>query len=880
MPEKEKITAEQRRLREERTSIVIPWEKWGPYVSERSWGTVREDYSADGNPWNYFPHELATSKAYRWGEDGIAGWCDRYQVLVLAPAFWNEKDPILKERLFGLTIFEGNHGEDVKEYYYHLDGLPSHAYMKYLYKYPQNEYPYEQLREENSKRNTKDPEYELIDTGIFQENRYFDIFIEYAKRDPEDVCVKIEAINRGPDPAPLHLLMQLIYRNRWSWWGEENPERPRITAKGGALIADEGKMDPPQQLSFKYHLGKRYLYGSKGAELLFTENETQFGDASGYFKDAFHRKIIHQEESVNPHEGSKAALHYYFDAIAPGESAIAFFRFSDKELNDPLKEVESTIRMRKKEADEYYATIHPPNCSEDEKTIQRQAFAGLIWTKQIYLYDVNQWLKGDNPNYPPPESRFFIRNIHWRHLNSMRILLMPDKWEYPWFAAWDHVFHCLTYALLDIEFAKEQLWYLLFDQFQHPNGQIPAYEWEFSDLNPPVHAWAALKLYHMEKKQNGKEDHDFLEKCFHKLILNFTWWVNKVDSSGNNVFEGGFLGLDNITVFDRSEKFPGGAVLQQSDGTGWMAMFSLNLMRIALELSKKNKVYESLATKFFEHYVYIAHAMKKRGNRDYELWSERDGFFYDVLSYPDGTFTKFRVRSLVGLIPLFASEIIHEENLQKFPEFYKNFQWFLNNRKDLVEPCIIPTEKNGKRHYVCTLMNAQQLGSVLRYVWHPEEFRAKYGLRSMSRFHEKHPFVFQDKQVGYEPAESLYRVKGGNSNWRGPIWIPTTFLLVDALKRLTEAFEEDIKISVEGEDPVDLASMASSFANRIISLFSEDEEGKRPIFGSKFPFAQDSNWKDYIPFYEYYNPETGKGLGASHQTGWSSLVANFIAEFR
>lgn len=881
MLEKEKATAEHKRLQEGLISPVIPWQKWGPYVSERSWGTVREDYSADGNSWAFFPFDLATSKTYRWGEDGIAGWCDRYQVLVLTPAFWNEKDPILKERLFGLTIFEGNHGEDVKECYYHLDGVPSHAYMKYLYKYPQKEFPYQHLREENSRRNTKDPEFEIVDTGIFQENQYFDIFIEYAKNDPEDLCIKIEAFNRGKDPAPLHLLMQLLYRNRWSWWGEKNPKKPRITLrKENCLLADEREMQPPEHLSFKYHLGKRYLYGPQGAEVLFTENETRFGDAQGYFKDAFHRKIIQKENCVDPEGGSKAALHYTFNAIAPGQSVKALFRFSDKDLREPLKDVENLIQKRKQEADEYYATIHPSNCTEDEKKVQRQALAGLTWTKQIYLFDVNQWLKGDDPHFPPPESRFHIRNIHWRHLNSMRILLMPDKWEYPWFAAWDHVFHSLTYAILDIGFAKEQLWYLLFDQFQHPNGQIPAYEWEFSDLNPPVHAWAALKLYNMEKAKYGKEDRDFLEKCFHKLILNFTWWVNKVDSSGNNVFEGGFLGLDNITVFDRSEKFPGGAVLQQSDGTGWMAMFSLNLMRIALELSKKNKVYDSLATKFFEHYVYIAHAMKKRGNRNYELWSERDGFFYDVLSYPDGTFTKFRVRSLVGLIPLFASEILHEEELQKFPEFYQNFQWFLTNRKDLVEPCIIPTVKNGKRHYICTLMNAEQLKSVLRYVWHPEEFRANYGLRSMSRYHEKHPFVFQDKQVGYEPAESLYRVKGGNSNWRGPIWMPTTFLLIDSLKKLTEAFAEDIRISIEGEEPVDIASMASSFANRIISIFSEDKEGKRPIFGPEFPFSQDPYWKNYIPFYEYYNPETGKGLGASHQTGWSALVANLIDEFR
>lgn len=871
--------AENERLNEGRNEVVAPWNKWGPYVSERSWGTVREDYSTEGNSWNYFPYELALSKAYRWGEDGIAGWCDRYQILVLAPAFWNTKDPHLKERLFGLTLFEGNHGEDVKEYYYHLDAVPSHSYMKYLYRYPQEEYPYQKLRVENQKRGTGDTEYELIDTGILNDGKYFDIFIEYAKDTTEGICIKIEAFNRADHPAPLHVLMQMFFRNRWSWYGSDVP-RPKITKSEGALLADEGELPPLENLAIVYTLGNRYLYGPENAEALFTENETRF-DKEGYFKDAFHRKICKGEQVTNPNNvGSKAALHCRADSV-PGKGSVAFlFRFSEKPLKDPLKDVEKIIAGRKKEADEFYAAVHPKKASEDEKRIQRQAFAGQIWSKQIYIFDVAQWLKGDNPNYPPPESRLHGRNYHWKHLNSMRILIMPDKWEYPWFAAWDQAFHSLTYALIDMEFAKRQLWYLLFDQFQHPNGQIPAYEWDFSDLNPPVHAWAVLRLYRMEEKATGKGDRDFLEKCFHKLLLNFTWWVNKVDNQGNNVFEGGFLGLDNITVLDRSEKLPGGATLQQSDGTGWMAMFALNLMRIALELSKINRVYEGLATKFFQHYVYIAHAMKKRGNRDYEMWSERDGFFYDVLTQPDGTFTKFRVRSLVGLIPLFAVEILHEEFMKEHPEFYGNFQWFMHNRKDLVEPCIIPTVKDGKKHYVCTLMNAGQLQSVLKYVWNPDEFRGRYGLRSMSRYHEQHPFVFRDKQVGYEPNESLHRVKGGNSNWRGPIWMPTTFLLIESLTKLTEAYEEDIKIKTGDEQPIDIKGMAQSFADRVIEIFSLNKEGSRPIFGPNFPFAKDPNWRDCILFYEYYNPETGKGLGASHQTGWSALVANLIQEFR
>jgi len=866
MPQK---TAEEIRLEEGRGEVVAPWYKWGTYVSERCWGTVREDYSVDGNSWNYFPYEDSMSRAYRWGEDGIAGWCDRYQILALLPAFWNEKDPHLKERLFGLTIFEGNHGEDVKECYFHLDGLPSHAYMKYLYKYPQGEFPYDHLKEENQRRETKDPEYELVDTGIFNEGRYFDIFIEYAKDSTEGVCIKIEAFNRGKDPAPLHVLMQMVFRNQWSWSGKEQSS-PQIVRDENALVADDANLPKMENISIAYRLGKRYLYGD--GEMLFTENETGK-------KDAFHRKICHGEP-ITQEKGSKAALHCKAEAIAPGSSQTFYFRFTGTPLENPLRDVEEIIAKRKEEADAFYSQIQPEEASDDEKKIQRQALAGQVWTKQIYIYDVGQWLRGDDPENPPPEERLKSRNSHWKHLNSMRIMLMPDKWEYPWFAAWDHAFHCVTYAIIDVAYAKNQLWYLLFDQFQHPNGQIPAYEWDFSDLNPPVHAWAILRIYLMEKQKTGKADRDFLEKCFHKLLLNFTWWVNKVDNLGNNVFEGGFLGLDNITVLDRSEKLPGGTILQQSDGTGWMAMFALNLMRVALELSKENKVYEGMATKFFQHYVYIAYAMKKRGNRDYEMWSETDGFFYDVLTHPDGTYTKFRVRSLVGLIPLFAIEILHEENIEKFPEFYTNFQWFMNNRKDLVESCIIPTIKDGKKHYACTLMNAKQLDSVLKYVWDPEEFRGKYGLRSLSRYHEKHPFVYKDKQVGYEPAESLYRVKGGNSNWRGPIWMPTTFLLVESLKKLTEAYEEDITITSKGQEPVTIGSMAKSFADQVISIFTVNAEGKRPVLGPEFPFQKDPNWKDYIPFHEYYNPETGKGLGASHQTGWSALVANFIQEFR
>ena len=585
----EGLTEEAHRLKEEGDGPVPKWQKWGPYVAERSWATVREDYSFNGDAWNYFPFDIAHQKTYRWGEDGIAGWCDRYQILAFAPAFWNGKDPILKERLFGLNAWEGNHGEDVKECYYHLDATPTHSYMKYLYKYPQEEFPYQKLKEENRRRTPFDPEYELIDTGVFDQSKYFDIFIEYAKASPEDTCIKIEVFNRGDAPAPLHLLAQLWYRNTWAW-GEARSASPKITAgvkkeTEAFLIAEEDNMSLPQNLGFPYQLGKRYLYGKKDAELLFTDNEThEFGReiASHYYKDGFHRYLIHNEKTVNPSKfGTKGCLHYYLEQVPAKGSIVLHFRLTDKEMKDPLKDVEEIIAHRKKETDHFFDTVHPKKATAEEKMIQRQAIAGVLWSKQIYLFDVNLWLKGDNPLFPPSQSREHIRNFHWHHLNSMRILSMPDKWEYPWFAAWDQAFHCLVLGLVDIEFAKEQLWLLLFDQFQHPNGQIPSYEWEFSELNPPVQCWAALHLFHMQKEKTGKGDRDFLERCFHKLLMNFSWWVNKVDSEGNNVFEGGFLGMDNISILDRSQRLSGGIKLQQSDGTGWMALFCLNLMQIA-----------------------------------------------------------------------------------------------------------------------------------------------------------------------------------------------------------------------------------------------------------------------------------------------------------
>ena len=894
-------TKEQERLRESYTTPVPPWRRWGPYVSERAWGTVREDYSADGNAWDYFPHDLARSKAYRWGEDGLAGICDRYQLLCFALALWNERDPILKERLFGTVSSESNHGEDVKEYYFYLDSTPTHSYMKYLYKYPQAEFPYANLIAENRARAGRNlPEFELLDTGVFDEDRYFDVFVEYAKAEPEDICIRIEAFNRGPADAPLHILPHLWFRNTWAWgpeaWGPEAKPEPSIRAGAQgkdwlSLEAAEDASEPLPNLPFTYELGPRYLYGaSEGAELLFTDNETNGQRVWGwgaqsrkpYVKDAFHRHVIAGEQCVNPAQvGTKACLHYKLNVPAGG-SVVVSLRLSDQQLANPLKDVEKIVKQRRKEADEFYAAIQPPQATEDERRVQRQAFAGMLWSKQIYLYDVERWFTGDNPNFPPPESRRHIRNFRWLHLNSMRVLSMPDKWEYPWFAAWDLAFHCAPLAIVDPEFAKEQLWLLLFEQFQHPNGQIPAYEWEFSDLNPPVHAWAVWRVYNMDRVSSGKGDRLFLEKCFHKLMINFAWWVNKVDSEGNNVFEGGFLGLDNITVVDRSTPLPNGARLEQSDATGWMGMFCLNLMRIALELAKEDKAYEGLATKFFQHYVYVGAAMKHMGNRNYQLWDEEDGFFYDVLRYADGSFHKFRVRSLVGLIPLYAIERLEEDWIEPFAEFKSNLHWFLKNRQDIVQRCVTTVEHGGRVVHVLAIVNEEQMRHLLERIWDPHEFRSDYGLRSLSKFHEQHPFSFGDNRVGYEPAESIVMLKGGNSNWRGPLWFPTSFLMIESLRKLGKAFGAAVQIDspVAGEPPVTLDQMARGFADRMISIFTRNEEGRRPAHGWYEKFQTDPHWRDLVLFYEYFHGDTGMGLGASHQTGWTGLVASLIDEWR
>jgi hypothetical protein len=876
-------TAEGRRLAEAHGD-ALTWRKWGPYVAERSWGTVREDYSDNGAAWDFLTHDMARSKAYRWGEDGMAAICDRYQILLFSLAFWNEKDPILKERAFGLTPGEGNHGEDVKEYYFYLDSTPTHSYMKYLYKYPQARYPYEWLVEENRRRGGRGFEFELLDTGVFDGDRYFDIEVEFAKASPEDILIRVEAFNRGPESAPLHLIPHLWFRNTWSWGDDRLPE-PSIEIgpkqkNAICLMADDSATAPIPNLPFNYRLGKRFLYAESAGTPMFTDNESNterlysFPNSRRYHKDAFHRALANSEEgAVKPDSrGTKACIDYRYDVPA-GSSVVLHLRLTNQSTSDPWAEFDKILKDRRAEADEYYTAVHPPKASDDEKRVQRQAFAGLLWTKQIYLFDVNRWMTGDNSRMRPPASRQWIRNRHWQHLNSMRILSMPDKWEYPWFAAWDLAFHTIPFVLIDPEFAKQQLFLMLFEQFQHPNGQIPAYEWEFSDLNPPVHAWAVWRVYNMDRERTGRADREFLETCFHKLLINFAWWVNKVDSSGNNVFEGGFLGLDNITVIDRSEKLQDGVKLEQSDATGWMGMFCLNMMRIALELAKTNRVYEHTALKFFEHYIYIGSAMKHMGGRDHSLWDEEDGFFYDILRFPDGRFEKFRVRSLVGLIPLFAVEELRLETIAAFQEFRTNFLWFVNNRQDLTQACCHAIVKDDDTLYELTVADPHQLHRILARLLDPEEFLSDFGIRSLSKYHGENPYVFGNNEVRYDPAESDNKIKGGNSNWRGPIWFPTTFLLIESMRKLGEGYGSSL-------GPENLKDAAGMVADRMIRIFTRDEAGRRPVYGGIRKFQEDPHWRDLILFHEFFHGENGAGLGASHQTGWTGLVAALIDEWR
>jgi len=874
-------TAEHQRLEESRDR-KSHWKRWGPYVSERAWGTVREDYSADGDAWNFVSHDAARSKAYRWNEEGIAGICDRHQRICFALALWNEKDPILKERIFGVTGSEGNHGEDVKEYYFYLDSTPTHSYMKYLYKYPQAEFPYARLIEENRHRGKDDPEFELIDTGVFDEDRYFDVVVEYAKASPEDLLIRISATNRGPDPAPLQLLPTVWFRNTWSW--QTNSPKPRMEKGPNGRPGTVIHIDDPVY-------GRRYLYLENKPQVLFTENETnkrRLYDAPGpvLCKDGINDFVVSRRiDAVNAEsEGTKAAPDYRF-TVASGETATIKLRFTDQNwapAKDPLNgDFDRLFLTRKLEADEFYDTVIPSDLSDDAKTVMRQSFAGLLWSKQFYHYVQREWLQGDPAGPPPPEERKSGRNHDWTHLYNADVISMPDKWEYPWYAAWDLAFHCVALALVDAEFAKEQLVLLTREWYMHPNGQLPAYEWSLGDVNPPVHAWAAWRVYKIDKKQRGKGDRAFLVKIFHKLMLNFTWWVNRKDAEGMNIFQGGFLGLDNIGVFDRSAPLPTGGHLEQSDGTSWMAMYTLNLLAIAFELAKDDPAYEDVASKFWEHFLYIADAMcHHEGN---SLWNEEDGFFYDVL-HADGERTPIRVRSMVGLIPLFAVETLDSELLNRMPSFKRRMEWFIDNRPDLTSnlACMRTTGENERRLFA--IADADKLSRILQYMLDEDEFLSPYGIRALSRHHAEYPYVLElggmQHRVDYEPGESRTNLFGGNSNWRGPIWFPVNFLLVEALQRFHHYFGDDFKVECPtgSGNYLTLWEVAAEISRRLSGIFLAGEDGGRPVFGSYSKFQNDDNWRNLIPFHEYFHGDTGAGIGASHQTGWTALVAKLLQQ--
>ncbi len=882
------LTAEELRLQAD-TERKVHWKRWGPYLSERQWGTVREDYSADGDAWNYVPHDHARSRAYRWGEDGLAGICDRHQHICFAIALWNEKDPILKERLFGLSNKEGNHGEDVKECYFYLDATPTSSYLKYLYKYPHANFPYDQLVAENGRRTRQDPEFELVDTGVFAENRYFDVFVEYAKASEEDILVRISAWNRGPAPARLHVLPTLWLRNRWSWGDKyDMPHLTRIDSPPGTAVV---------ALS-EYHYGKRWLLFENAAELLFTENETNVDrlfekqNSAPYVKDAFHRYVIGGEKSaVNPtRKGTKAAAHYDSE-IASGQCwtlRCRLMNHNPAESHEPAREFlgpafDNVFATRQKEADEFYSKRICSNCSDDAKLVQRQAFAGLLWNKQSYHYDVRRWLAGDSTQPAPDPRRWTGRNHEWTHLYNSDVISMPDKWEYPWYAAWDLAFHCVAMALIDPDFAKEQLILFLREWYMHPNGQLPAYEWNFSDVNPPVHAWAAWRVYKIEGRIRGKSDRNFLERVFHKLLLNFTWWVNRKDPQGKNVFEGGFLGLDNIGLFDRSTPLGPGNFIEQSDGTSWMAVFCLDMLAMAMELAHEDPAYEDVASKFFEHFVYIAQAMNDMGGEGIGLWDEQDGFYYDVLHMNSRGYIPMKVRSIVGLVPLLAVETFEPEDLVRLPGFRRRMQWFLDHHPDIAEHVDMSRRSDSGTRLLLTIANRKKLERIYRYVFDENEFLSPHGVRALSKFHADHPFVLTfdglANSVDYEPAESTSDLFGGNSNWRGPVWFPVNFLLIESMQRFHYYYGDEFKVEcpVGSGRQITLWEAATEVSHRLARIFLRSG-GHRPVFGNVALFQDDPLWRDLIPFYEYFHGETGAGLGASHQTGWTALVAKLLEQ--
>ena len=865
-----------------------PWYRWGPYLTQRQWGTVREDYSPDGTAWDYFPHDAARSRAYRWSEDGLLGICDEQGLLCFALALWNGADPILKERLFGLGSAEGNHGEDVKEYYFFLDNTPTHSYMRALYKYPQRAFPYAQLVAENRRRGREAPEYELVDTGVFDGDRYFDVTVEYAKAAPDDILIRIAATNRGPDPAPLHVLPTLWYRNTWAWGLDVG--RPSLRAD-----PDPARPGEAWRMIHAAHrtLGDYRLACSGDPRLLFTDNETNarrlwnVPNRTRYVKDGIHAAIVEgAADTVNPEPaGTKAAAHYAL-TLAPRETRTVLLRLSAGGGRPPFAGAADLFVARQAEADAFYRPLARDDATDDARRVQRQAFAGLLWSKQHYHYDVTRWLEGDPAGPTPPAKRKTGRNADWRELDASDVISMPDTWEYPWFAAWDLAFQCVPLALVDPEFAKQQLVLIMREWYMHPNGQLPAYEWAFGDVNPPVHAWAAWRVYEIDRRIRGKADRAFLERVFHKLLLNFTWWVNRKDEEGRNVFQGGFLGLDNVGVFDRSQPLPTGGHLDQADGTAWMGMFCLSMLAIALELARDNNVYEDVATKFFEHFLFIADALNNIGGGSIPLWNDRDEFYYDVLHLPDDTYRTLEIRSVVGLLPLFAVETIEPELLARVPEFRSRLEWVLANRSDLaglVSRWQVPGA--GERRLLA-LARGHRMKRVLRRVLDPQEFLSDYGVRSMSRYHAEHPYMLdvdgRSYRVAYEPAESRSGLFGGNSNWRGPIWFPINFALIEALTRFHTYYGDDFLV----EHPTGagtfrtLRAIADDLAARLTRLFLRDENGRRAIFGANERFQTDPHWRDYLPFHEYFDGDTGRGLGASHQTGWTALVAMLLAHPR
>ena len=873
-------TSEQRRLNQARETGV-PWKKWGPYLSERQWGTVREDYSEDGNAWDYFSHDQSRSRAYRWGEDGLAGISDDKQQLCFSIALWNGRDPILKERLFGLTNSEGNHGEDVKEYYFYLDSTPTHSYMKYLYKYPQAEFPYRDLVETNRHRSREEFEYELLDTGVFDTDRYFDVFVEYAKADPEDMLIQISLHNRGPETAALCVLPTLWFRNTWSC-GKEQTKPGLRQAEDGTIVASH-----PQ-------LGDRTLHCEGQPELLFTENESNasrlWGQAnsSPYVKDAFHNYVISsQKDAVNPaKEGTKAAALYRLEVPAGG-SKVVRLRLSAKPPADPFARFDQIFASRLEDANEFYDRITPHSLTEDERRVHRQALAGMLWSKQYYYFDLDKWLEEHHAHPLIGDNHRNIRNTEWFHMLNSDIISMPDKWEYPWYAAWDLAFHTLALSLVDFDFAKDQLLLMLRTLYAHPNGQIPAYEWNFSDVNPPVHAWATLFLYNVEKEL-GRADLRFLERSFQGLMLNFSWWVNRKDPQGKNVFAGGFLGLDNIGVFDRSAQLPTGGHLDQADGTAWMAFYCQNMLEIALILTEYDSMYEDIAFRFLEHFLWITYAMDRIGAHHDEMWDGQDGFFYDLLHLPNGDAMRLKVRSLVGLLPLCASTVLEETGrVQAHPRLKELVEIFKKRHPDLLEH-IAPADgkftgyANRRLMSVC---NKEKIERILRYMLDENEFFGPYGIRSLSRFHQEHPFTFnlqgQEYKVQYLPAESNTGMFGGNSNWRGPVWMPVNGLLLRALLNLYQFYGDDFKVECPTGSGkyMTLFEVAKELARRLSSIFLRDESGKRPVYGGAKKFQEDPHWKDYILFYEYFHGDNGAGLGASHQTGWTGITARILDLF-